>query len=132
MRHTQPSLWAGVALVVVALAACTRAPGQRWGEGLDVAQIPGAVRADYAVFATRCSKCHSLSRALNSGIDQDAFWALYVARMRRQPASGISPEDEVVILRFLHYFALELRRSKAAAATEGRLEAPALAPGGTL
>jgi hypothetical protein len=32
--------------------------------------------------------------------------------MRRQPASGISQEDTVGILRFLHYFSIEEKRKK--------------------
>jgi hypothetical protein len=83
------------------------------GDGLDAAKLPPEVRDDYGVFASRCSKCHALARSLNSGIDDDDFWKLYVSRMRRQPASGISPEDEVPILRFLHHYSLELKRAKA-------------------
>jgi hypothetical protein len=70
-------------------------------------------RDDYRVFAARCSKCHSLARPLNSGIDDDEHWRLYVERMRRQPGSGISEEDTVPILRFLHLYSLEERRKKA-------------------
>jgi hypothetical protein len=73
-------------------------------EGLAVAGLPEEVRADYDMFAQRCSKCHSLSRPLQSGISDDAFWKECVERMRRQPGSGISPRDEVPILRFLHYY----------------------------
>ena len=119
MRQAWAMAAAGVAL---ALCACVRAPAQGRGEGLDVARLPEAVRDDYAVFATRCSKCHSLSRAINSGIDDDAFWVLYVARMRRQPASGISLGDEAVILRFLRYFAYELRLRKAQPGPLGQLD----------
>jgi hypothetical protein len=68
---------------------------------------------DYRVFAARCSKCHSLARPLNSGIDDDEHWKKYVARMRRQPGSGISAEDTVAILRFLHLYSIEERRRKA-------------------
>jgi hypothetical protein len=70
------------------------------------------VRADYALFALRCSKCHSLARPLNSGIDSDEYWQLYVAKMRRQPGSGISGEDSVAILRFLHRYSVEQTRKK--------------------
>jgi hypothetical protein len=90
--------------------------GAGWGcaswmhEGLDVRTLPSDVVPDYALFAQRCSKCHSLARPLTSGIDDDAYWVDYVARMRRQPASGISQEDTVPILRFLHYFSLEEKR----------------------
>jgi hypothetical protein len=102
-------VWAAACgLLVLLLAGC---PGER-SEGLDPSTLPADVRADYAVFSQRCSKCHSLARPLNSGIDDDEFWAMYVARMRRQPGSGISPEDSVVVLRFLHYYSLEERRKK--------------------
>lgn len=76
-------------------------------EGLDVASLPPDVRPDYELFAERCSKCHSLARPLESGITDDVFWKKYVERMRRQPGSGISPEDETHILRFLHYYSAE-------------------------
>jgi len=93
--------------VLVALAGCTGA-----GEGIEPAKLPSDLQPDYAVFARRCSKCHSLSRPLQSGIDSDQFWVHYVARMRAMPGSGISAEDEVKILRFLHYYSAEQRRKK--------------------
>jgi hypothetical protein len=77
-------------------------------------QLPFEVRGDYQIFARRCSKCHGLSRALDSGIDRDSLWVDYVARMRRQPGSGIAPADVAPILRFLHYYTLNPRRSRAA------------------
>ncbi len=81
-------------------------------EEADASRWPQSVRADYRVFAFRCSKCHSLARPLNSGIDSDEYWKRYVERMRRQPGSGISLADTVPILRFLHEYALEQRRLK--------------------
>ncbi len=98
---------AGAVMLVLAAAGCpTEETGAR-GEGLDVAALPSSVQADYAVFAQRCSKCHSLARPLQSGIKSDDYWRDYVARMRRQPASGISEQDADVILRFLHYYSAE-------------------------
>ena len=93
------------------LAACAGALGR--GEGLDQEKLPTEVRPEYALFAQRCSKCHSLARPLQSGIDDDDFWRRYVARMRQQPGSGISEEDGTVILRFLHYYSVELKKKKA-------------------
>jgi len=81
-------------------------------EGLDIAQLPEVVRPDYQLFARRCSKCHSLARPLGSGITDDEVWIAYVNRMRRQPGSGISPQDAAPILRFLHYYSSEQRRLK--------------------
>lgn len=97
-------------LVATVAAAC---PGSR-ADGLDRGTVPADVQADYDVFAQRCSKCHSLARPLDSGIDDDEYWIAYVARMRRMPASGISADDERDILRFLRWFSADLRAKKRA------------------
>ncbi|HKQ69033.1 MAG TPA: hypothetical protein VJT73_06830 [Polyangiaceae bacterium] len=89
-------------LLMLATTAC-RLASPRF-ESLDPQQMPEDLRHDYALFAQRCSKCHSLSRPLQSGITDDLYWTYYVERMRRQQGSGISPEDQRHILRFLHYF----------------------------
>jgi len=99
-----------LSVAVLAQTACP-SPDAR-SETIDPITLPAEVRADYEVFAQRCSKCHSLSRPLNSGIVDDDYWTMYVARMRRQPESGISLEDSSVILRFLHYYSLEQIRKK--------------------
>jgi hypothetical protein len=96
--------------LLLAVAGCATT-----GDGLDVATLPPDLRPDYAVFARRCSKCHSLARPLGSGISEDAAWVDYVDRMRRQPGSGISQADVAPILRFLHHYALEERRRRASA-----------------
>jgi predicted small secreted protein len=111
-RRTRGAALALVA-AALALAACASTANR---EGLDVAQLPVEVRADYHLFARRCSKCHPLARALNSGIHDDAMWIAYVNRMRRQPGSGISPQDTEPILRFLHYYSLEQQRDSGAPA----------------
>ncbi|MEO7330648.1 MAG: hypothetical protein ABI193_18885 [Minicystis sp.] len=109
--------------LALSLAACGPQPlhesGTR-GDGLDVSTLPAAVRGDYQVFAQRCSKCHALARALESGIDDDAFWKRYVERMRHQPSSGITLDDQAKILNFLHHYSTELRRTKAMG-TVGRI-----------
>lgn len=93
--------------LIVAASACQR------GEGLDPSRLPDNVRADYDVFAHKCSKCHPLARPLNANITDDEQWVLYVNRMRRQPGSGISHQDQEAILRFLRYYAADLRRIQA-------------------
>ena len=106
--------WALVLVTVVTsasvLSACVKS-SQRvraLGDGLDVRTIPLEYRADYELFAQRCSKCHSLSRPLDNGRIEDRFWAGYVERMRRQPGSGIAPEEVPSILRFLHFYSTEV------------------------
>jgi hypothetical protein len=115
--------WPGVLAAALLAAACATA-GR---DGLDVAQLPVEIRPDYAVFARRCSKCHQLARPLQSGIRDDAVWADYVDRMRRQPGSGISPADARPILRFLHYYSHEHSSFHTAA---GRHAAAGRADGG--
>jgi len=93
-----------VLLLAVTLFAC----GPK-NEGLDTSRIPSDLRSDYDVFAQRCSKCHSLSRPLQANITDDQQWIDYVNRMRRQPGSGISYDDQTHILRFLKWYAADLR-----------------------
>jgi mono/diheme cytochrome c family protein len=99
---------------VLALGGCAT----RTADGLDATRLPPDVQADYQLFARRCSKCHSLARALNSGVSDDAAWERYVTRMRRQPGSGISREDASQILRFLHYYVREQQQGQRAQAAE--------------
>lgn len=98
---------AAAALVTLTASGCERT------EGLDPSKLPENIRADYRLFAHKCSKCHSLARPLTANITDDEQWVLYVNRMRRQPGSGISREDQEGILRFLRYYAGELRRKEA-------------------
>ena len=105
-RFGTPVLW----LFAVLASATGCGSSATHSEGLEPSTLPVELRADYAVFAQRCSKCHSLARPLNSGISDENYWSLYVARMRRQPGSGISQEDAGPILRFLHYYSLEQLR----------------------
>lgn len=95
--------------VVAGVLAC----GPRL-EGMDQSKVPDNLRGDYQVFAARCSKCHSLARPLTSEISDDEQWVNYVNRMRRQPGSGISMQDQEQVLRFLFWYASEIRRKEAA------------------
>jgi hypothetical protein len=100
-------------VAVIAAALVSTISGCERREGLDPSSMPENVRADYQVFAHKCSKCHSLARPLTANITDDEQWVLYVNRMRRQPGSGISPSDQEGILRFLKYYAADLRRIQA-------------------
>jgi hypothetical protein len=106
-----PLLASLIVLGCALVGGCAARPA---ADGLDPADVPKGARAEYEVFAQRCSKCHSLARPLNSGITDDAYWSLYVERMRRQPGSGISPRDATEILRFLSQYSAEQRRRKEA------------------
>ena len=102
-----------IAVTAVAALFLASASGCARTEGLDPSKLPENIRADYDVFSHKCSKCHSLARPLTANITDDEQWVLYVNRMRRQPASGISLTDQEAILRFLRYYAADLRRIQA-------------------
>jgi hypothetical protein len=114
MRRIRRDAIATLAVIIAVACGLFAACSPARPEGLDPSKLPVDVQGDYAVFAQRCSKCHSLARPLDSGIDDDDYWRSYVARMRRMPASGISADDEVQILRFLHYYSMDLRAKKKA------------------
>ncbi len=101
-------------VLLLGLTGCAGAVSER-RDGLDVSTLPAEVQSDYALFAQRCSKCHSLARPLGAGITEDSYWHMYVEKMRRQPGSGISEADTVPILRFLHWYSVD--RPKAASAS---------------
>jgi hypothetical protein len=118
--------WVGITVgFVLALASTPLGCAANSRDGLDVASLPETVRPDYALFARRCSKCHSLARPLGSGIVDDAVWIAYVNKMRRQPGSGISPQDATPILRFLHYYSSEQLRLKREREREDAIGGPA-------
>lgn len=107
--------------VLFALIACR--------QGIVRPELPEGVRADYEVFAQRCSKCHSLARPLNAGIGDDAHWELYFERMRMMPGSGITEEDKAPIMRFLHYYSQERKPRLVKGDAEAAPVVDAQAPG---
>lgn len=94
-------LWATGLLVLAGAFGCSA--WQR-GDGVSVAAIPPEVRPDYELFASRCSRCHTLARPLEARVWTMHHWEAYVTRMRRQPGSGISLDDQPGILRFLAWY----------------------------
>jgi len=85
------------------------------GEGKDQTLAPGqfsgAQAEQFALFKTRCTKCHAMSRpitALTTGrtpISRGSFEAEgikeYVVKMMRKPNSGVTREDAKEIIQFL-------------------------------
>ena len=78
----------------------------RWDKGprrINVKSYPVAMKERYKVFSKRCSKCHNLSRPVNSDFVLPDEWQRYVKRMMRKPGSGISKKDGKKIYEFLTY-----------------------------
>lgn len=102
-----------LALGLVSLATSLAAPACG-GHSLDPDTLPPSIRPAYAVFAERCSKCHSLARPLDAPITAPGRWEPYVERMRRMPGSGINERDAARILQFLTYYTEESHAAREA------------------
>jgi hypothetical protein len=89
-------------IVCLALVSC--AAFQR-GDGLDTSRVPTEIRDDYELFASRCSRCHTLARPLASDATPER-WRIYVERMRLQQGSGITTGDLPGLLRFLDWYSV--------------------------
>lgn len=119
--------WSVLSLLWLALSACPSA-GTQARPTVPVDNIPADVQADYEVFATNCSKCHALARALNAPVTDVKHWDLYVARMMRTAGSSISPEEAPRILRFLYWYTREHNAQGAQSAAEDMGGAQAATP----
>lgn len=86
------------------LLGCAGVTRTRQGDRVDVSGYPPEIQEAYAVFAFRCSRCHTLARPLNAGIADPEHWRRYVTRMRRNPGSGINAHNADAILRFLLFY----------------------------
>lgn len=106
------------------LTACPPSSSAPRSEGVDESRIPAELRADYSTFRVRCSKCHSLDRPLGTSIEDESYWREYVERMRRQPASGISPADGDAAVRFLLWYHRVYNKPAASAASAAGSSSP--------
>lgn len=91
------------------LLGCSTGVSNRNADHLDTSGYPPDIQEAYEVFAVRCSRCHTLARPLNARITDERHWVRYVARMRRQPGSGINRNNADLILKFLLFYTAQVR-----------------------
>ena len=92
-------------LAPLALAAQTSnvvLPQDKGPDKIDVGAYPAPQQAAYKVFSTKCSKCHTIARPINTMMKRDE-WERYVKRMMHKPNSGISDAQGKEIFDFLIY-----------------------------
>ena len=70
---------------------------------IDVSKYPKDMQDKYKVFATKCAKCHTLARPINSDYVLEDEWERYVKRMMRNAGTFISADDGKQIYEFLVY-----------------------------
>lgn len=98
-------------LLAFLITSCAASFGRRGGLPREsIERLPPNVAEAYGVFAHKCSRCHTLARALGAPIYDLSHWQAYVTRMRRQSGSGISEADGEKILVFLEYYAAEKKK----------------------
>jgi hypothetical protein len=81
-------------------------------ETVDVAAFPDDIKDAYKTFSTKCSKCHTLARPINTDMTADS-WKMYVKRMSNKPDSAISPDQGKTIYKFLKFYQGEKDAKKA-------------------
>ena len=86
--------------MLAAAVACGHVPA--WSGTLPAPRnAPPDLALDCELASERCSRCHPIARVQLARVDSPRHWAWYVSRMRLQPRSGISDQDEVRIRRCL-------------------------------
>ncbi len=70
---------------------------------IDTSAYPPKMKQLNKLFERKCSKCHTLHRAVSADFNPDK-WGSYVEKMHERPGSGISPKLSKKILEFLAYY----------------------------
>jgi mono/diheme cytochrome c family protein len=103
MQKTIQAMMLGLGCIVLALTAQesnVTLPQDKGPDKIDVSAYPADIQKDYKLFSTKCSKCHTIARPLNTLMTRDE-WERYVKRMMHKPNSGISDSQGKDIFDFL-------------------------------
>jgi hypothetical protein len=92
-------IWAAAAL---AQNGNVTLPQDSAPDKLDVSKYPAPAQAGYKLLESKCAKCHTPARPLNTLMKRDE-WERYVKRMMHKPNSGISDSQGKQIFEFLVY-----------------------------
>ena len=87
-------------LVLAAQTSNVVLPQDKGPDKIDVGAYPAPQQAAYKVFSTKCSKCHTIARPINTMMKRDE-WERYVKRMMHKPNSGISDAQGKQIFEFV-------------------------------
>ncbi|HTP25890.1 MAG TPA: hypothetical protein VMK12_09555 [Anaeromyxobacteraceae bacterium] len=79
-------------------------PRDEGPSAIDVSSYPPEQQQRYRLFGVKCSKCHPVSRAVNSDFDATE-WKRYMKKMIRRPNSGANEEQSAEIYEFLKEYA---------------------------
>jgi cytochrome c5 len=89
-------------LIILAQTSNVVLPQDKGPDKLNVSAYPPEIQTGYKVFSSKCTKCHTLARPINTSMTHDE-WERYVKRMMHKPNSGISAKQGKEIFDFLIY-----------------------------
>jgi hypothetical protein len=75
-------------------------PQDKGPDKIDVSAYPAPLQAAYKLFSTKCSKCHTIARPINTMMKREVG-ERYVKRMMHKPNSGINDTQGKQIFDFL-------------------------------
>lgn len=91
-----------VPLLLVAQSGNVTLPQDKGPNTINVSTYPPAQQKAYKLFTSKCSKCHTIARPINTTMTLPE-WERYVKRMMHKPNSGISDKQGKDIYEFLAY-----------------------------
>jgi cytochrome c5 len=87
-------------LSLVSQTSTVTLPQDKGPDKVDVSAYPAPIQAAYKLFSSKCSKCHTIARPINTMMKREE-WQRYVMRMMHKPNSGISDSQGKEIFEFL-------------------------------
>lgn len=78
-------------------------PADKGSKKIDVSKYPDKLKKTYNIFKTKCSKCHTIARPINTIMPDSETWKRYVKRMMRKPDANIDEETAIKLTDFLVY-----------------------------
>ena len=91
-----------VPLLLQAQSGNVTLPQDKGPNTINVSTYPPAQQKAYKLFTSKCSKCHTIARPINTTMTLPE-WERYVKRMMHKPNSGIGDSQGKEIYEFLAY-----------------------------
>lgn len=72
-------------------------------EDIDVSKYPPEQKENYKLFVRKCSRCHTVARAINAPLALPEEWEQYVRKMEKKRRSGLDKKSADRVISFLQY-----------------------------
>ena len=99
---TIAALLLGAPVWMAAQSSNVTLPQDKGPDKIDISAYPPEQQSAYKLFSSKCSKCHTVARPINTTMTREQ-WEMYVKRMMHKPNSGINGNQGKAIFDFLLY-----------------------------